>query len=402
MPKITYLDDKLPDDSAHRYRGKFKNKGGLFIVIFLILSFIMGLVGGTGALLVLSSSKTLKDKLGINLQNLNITKTTAEKLVLEESSAIIDSTKKVSPAVVSIISTQNVTNFFGQVTQQQGAGTGLIITNDGYIVTNKHVASDTGANYTVFTSDGKKYDAKVASQDPLNDLAIMKIDAKGLPVVDLGDSDQLQVGQWVIAIGNALGQLQNTVTVGVISARERQLTAGGYGDQTENLENLIQTDAAINSGNSGGPLVNLAGQVVGINTAVASNAQNIGFAIPVNSIKTAISSFQKNGKIVRPLLGLSYVSITPDISQAENLPLDYGALIKSSGNQPAVISGDPADQAGLQEGDIITAINGQRIDQSHPLGSTIQQFSPGDKIEITYLRNNKEQKTNVTLGSIGQ
>ncbi len=394
MAKITYLDDDKENPSPHRYRGVNK-RGGLFIVIFLILAFVMGAVGGTGALLIFSGSKTLKDKLGIDLQNLNINRTSTEKLVLEESSAIIDSTKKVSPAVVSIISTQNVMDFFGQVSQQESAGTGFIFTNDGYILTNKHVGSDTNATYTIFTSDGKKYDGKVVAQDPLNDLAIIKIDAKGLPVVDLGDSDKLQVGEWVIAIGNALGQLQNTVTVGVISARERQLTAGGFGDQTERLENLLQTDAAINPGNSGGPLVNLAGQVIGINTAIAGNAQSIGFAIPINTAKTAISSFQKNGKIVRPLLGVRYALLNSEISKAQNLPIDYGALITAGG----IVAQGPAAKAGLREGDIITAINGDRIDENHPLGTKIQEFNPGDEIEITYLRNNKEQKTTAKLSS---
>lgn len=396
MPKITYLDDEKP---LPRFHG-VKSNTAKFIVFFLILSFIMGVVGGVGSLLVLSSSKTLKDKLGINLQNLNLTHTETTKLVLEESSAIIDSAKKVSPAVVSITSTQNVMDFFGQVTQSQSAGTGFIFTNDGYILTNKHVGSDLNATYAVFTSDGKKYDGKVVAQDPSNDLAIMKIDAKGLPVVDLGDSNQLQVGQWVIAIGNALGQLQNTVTVGVISARERQVVAGDSGTgASESLEHLLQTDAAINPGNSGGPLINLKGQVVGINTAVAGNAQGIGFAIPINTAKTAIQSFQKNGKIIRPILGVRYTTVTSEIQQSQHLTIDYGALIYSSDGQAGVVSGSPADKAGLQNGDIITAINGDRIDQNHPLGTAIQEYNPGDKIEITYMRGNKEHKTSATLSS---
>ena len=397
MPKITYLDE-LDDKIKHRFRGIQKNRGGLFIVLFLVLSLIMGILGGTGALIILSSSATLKDKLGINLQNINLNHTQTTKLVLEESSAIIDSTKKVSPAVVSITATADITDFFGNVTQHESAGTGFIFTNDGYILTNKHVASDTNATYTVFTADGQKHDGKIVAQDPLNDLAIMKIDGKGLPVVNFGDSNQLQVGQWVIAIGNALGQLQNTVTVGVISARERQLTAGDLsGGNTEQLENLLQTDAAINAGNSGGPLVNLSGQVIGMNTAVASNAQSIGFAIPINVATSAISSFEKNGKIVRPLMGVRYVSVDANLQQSQKLPTDYGALIASGG----ITSGGPADKGGLQAGDIITAVNGDRIDSSNPLGSKIQSFNPGDKIQITYLRNGKEQKTNVTLSSTG-
>lgn len=395
MAKITYLNEDQP---LHRYKGK-SGSGGKFIVLFLILSFIMGLAGGVGSLLVLSSNKDLKEKLGINLQNLNISKTTTEKMVLEESSSIIDSTKKVAPSVVSIVITTNVTDIFGRVSEQQGAGTGFIFTNDGYILTNKHVASDLNASYTVFTADGKKYDAKAVAQDPSNDLAIIKIEATGLPVVDLGDSDKLQVGQWVIAIGNALGQLQNTVTVGVVSARERQLTAGGYGDQTERLENLIQTDAAINSGNSGGPLVNMKGQVVGINTAVANGAQSIGFAIPINSAKTAIQSFQKDGKIVRPQLGVRYAMVDSELASVYKLPVDYGAMVNGTQNAPGVIPGGPAAIAGLENGDIITALNDERIDQNNPLGSMIQKYNPGDEIEITYLRGNKENKTKAVLGS---
>jgi serine protease Do len=399
MPKITYLDEL--EKHIPKYRGVDKQKSK-FIILFLFLSLIMGIIGGVGTLAVLSSSSTIKNKLGINLQDLNINHITTNKVVLEESSAIIDSSKKVSPSVVSITSTQNVLDFFGNVTQSQSAGTGFIFTNDGYIITNKHVGSDTSATYSVYTSDGKKYDAKVVSQDPTNDLAIMKINATGLPVVDLGDSDKLEVGQWVIAIGNALGQLQNTVTVGVISARERAITAGSDSSgNSESLENVLQTDAAINSGNSGGPLVNLTGQVVGVNTAMASGAQSIGFAIPINVVKTAIQSFQKNGKIVRPILGVRYTTVTSEIKQSQNLPVDYGALIYGGTNSSGVVAGGAADKAGLQNNDIITAVNGDRIDQNNPLGSYIQQFSPGDKVDITYLRNNKEKTVSVTLGSTG-
>ncbi|AKM82011.1 TPA: PDZ domain-containing protein [Candidatus Berkelbacteria bacterium] len=389
MPKITYLDD---NETTHRYRGK--NSNNRLVVLVLIIGLVMGVIGGAGALFLLSYSPTLKSKLGIDLQTLNINKTTTEKLVLEESSAVIDSSKKVSPAVVSITSTRDVVDFFGQVTQSQSAGTGFVFTNDGYILTNKHVGSDTSATYSVFTADGKKYDGKVVAQDPSNDLSIMKIDAKGLPVVDLGDSDKLQIGQWVIAIGNALGQLQNTVTVGVISARERALTAGGTNGQSEQLENLLQTDAAINSGNSGGPLVNLAGQVIGINTAMASNAQSIGFAIPVNTVKTAIISFQKNGKIIRPQLGVSYVMVTPEIASSKNLSVDHGALISGG-----ISSGSSAENAGLKNGDVITEINGGRVDQNNPLSSKIQTFQPGDTIELTFIRAGKENKVSVKLGS---
>ncbi len=389
MAKINYLDSDFFK----------KNRGGKFIVIFLILAFLMGVVGGTGALLFISSNSSLQKALGIQNSGINLTTTKTEKLQLEESSAIIDTVKKVSPAVVSITTTSNVSDFFGQVYQQQAAGTGFIITNDGLILTNKHVA-ESGSTLTVLMASGKSYSATVAAEDPTNDLAILKINATGLPVVDLGDSNSLQVGQWVVAIGNALGQLQNTVTVGVISARERQLTAGdSSGGSTEQLNNLLQTDAAINSGNSGGPLVNLAGQVVGINTAVASDAQSIGFAIPINQAQQAISSYEKTGKIIKPYLGVSYVTVTPDIASSNNLSVSQGALITASQGQDAVISGSPADKAGLKENDIILEINGQVLDQNNSLGGVISQYNPNDEVTIKYLRGSKDYTVKVKLGS---
>jgi len=389
MPKISYLDEKSP---------KKIRRGGNFIVIFLIFAFLMGIVGGTGAILLLSSNSRLQQILGIKNSSLNISTTTNEKLKLEESSAIIDAAKKVSPAVVSITTTSNVSDFFGNISQQEAAGTGFIITNDGLILTNKHVAQS-GSSLSVMDANGKTYDAKVAALDPTNDLAILKIDATGLPVVDLGNSDDLQVGQWVVAIGNALGQLQNTVTVGVISARERQLVAGGGTGQEEQLNNLLQTDAAINAGNSGGPLVNLAGQVVGINTAVASNAQSIGFAIPINQAKNALDSYQKNGKIIKAYIGVRYVTVTREIAKLKNLSVDYGALLSGSSSLAAVISGSPAAKAGLKDGDVILEINGQKLDENHPLAEEISQFQPNDEIELKILRDNKESTLKLKLGS---
>lgn len=386
MAKIPYLDND-------RKYPQLKN-GQRFIILFLILSFVMGLLGGMGATLVLTSNGRLQEILGIKGGSLNITTTKNEKLKLEESSAIIDATKKVAPAVVSITTSANVENFFGQVTQQQGGGTGFIITNDGLILTNKHVA-EAASSLNVQTFDNKNYSAKVVALDPTNDLAILKIEASGLPVVELGNSDDLQVGQWVVAIGNALGQLQNTVTAGVISARERQLVAGS-GSQQEQLNNLLQTDAAINPGNSGGPLVNLAGQVIGINTAIAGNAQSIGFAIPINQAKVALESYKKSGKIIKPQMGVRYVILNKEISKSNNLPVDFGALI--TGN-PAVVDGSPAQKAGLQSGDIILEVNGTRVDENRPLGAIIQNYQVGDEITIKYLRDKKENTVKLKLGS---
>ena len=256
--------------------------------------------------------------------------------------AVVDAVNKVNPAVVSIVVTEKAKDFLGQPIT--ASGTGFILTADGLVATNKHVASDKNASYSVVTQSGKKYDGKVVDTDPLNDFAIIKIDAKDLPVVSLGFSDQLKLGETVIAIGNALGEYQNSVTTGVVSATNRSITAQGE-DSASRLEGLIQVDAAINSGNSGGPLINLAGQVVGINTAVDVQAQNIGFAIPINDLRPAIDSVVKEGRIIRPMLGVRYVTITPEIAALNSLPVEQGALLASGNGGPALVAGGPAVKA---------------------------------------------------------
>ena len=268
----------------------------LVIIASLLAMFVVGGLGALAALDLATKSPSLRQYLGLVNPDGKVT-ARQEKLILEENSAVISSVEKVSPAVVSIVTTRNVRNLFGDVFEQQGGGTGFIISTDGTILTNRHVVSDPRAEYTVITSDGKDYPAKVLATDPspTADLAIVKIEATGLPVVELGSSDDLKIGQFVVAIGNALAEFQNTVTLGVVSAKDRHLTAAGV-DGQERLEGLIQTDAAINPGNSGGPLINLKGQVVGINTAVSSDAQNIGFATPIELAESAIKSFTKNGK----------------------------------------------------------------------------------------------------------
>ncbi|EKD56969.1 MAG: protease Do [uncultured bacterium] len=398
-PKIIYADENgdIPEFDKKHKRGK---KGALFIVFFLFFAFLMGIVGGVGSTILLTTNESIRDNLGLKDLNINTTKT--EKVVLEESSAIIDSVKKVSPAVVSISTSDNVTDFFGRTIEEKGGGTGFIITNDGMIVTNKHVVESDSATYTVFTSDGKDYLAKIIAKDAFNDLAVIKIEASGLPTVELGDSDNIEIGQWVVAIGNALGEFSNTVTVGVISATERQITATGGSGLTENLAGLLQTDTAINSGNSGGPLINIKGQVIGINTAVAGNAQNIGFAIPINSAKKAIDSIKKSGKISRPMMGVRYVPITKEIAKANQLSVDYGiwVLRGTSRSDVAVVPGSPADKAGIVENDIITAINGDNITEKQTLLQILQKYNVGDKVGLTLLRKGKEMKVDLTLAEM--
>lgn len=318
---------------------------------------------------------------------------------VEEQSATIDVVKKISPSVVSITAEQSTLNFFGQPTTSKSAGTGFVVTSSGLILTNKHVVSDSGPDYSVFTSDGKEYKAKVQAIDPSFDIAFLKIDAKDLTVAELGDSDNIEVGQSVIAVGNALGQYQNTVTTGVVSAVGRAIEAGDSTGASEVLENLIQTDAAINPGNSGGPLVNIGGQVIGINTAVDQSGQGIGFAIPINLAKSALDSVEKNGKIVRPYLGVRYINITKEFAARNNLGVDHGALIYASGNDFAVIHGSPAQKAGLKEEDIILKINDTELGQGKSLVSVLSNFSVGDKVTITFLRDGKEAKTTAVLAA---
>lgn len=323
----------------------------------------------------------------------------SKQVVIDQQTAVTNVSNKVGPSVVSIVSgTTQVDPYTGDSTlAKTGAGTGIIVTSDGLIMTNKHVV-DGSQSFTITTSDNKEYpNAKIVAVDTNNDLAFLRVDAKSLQPADLGDSDKVQVGQSVVAIGNALGQFQNTVTTGVISGKSRPITASGGNGGSENLTNLFQTDAAINPGNSGGPLVDIEGKVIGINTAVAGSAQNIGFAIPINDAKVALDSVIKTGKIIRPYLGVRYITINEQIAKENNLPVANGALLYSSGNQIAVLPSSPASKAGLKQGDIITEIDGVKIDQNNTIGSVIGKKKPGEKIKITFIRDGKQQSTSAQL-----
>ncbi|MBN2585610.1 trypsin-like peptidase domain-containing protein [Patescibacteria group bacterium] len=315
--------------------------------------------------------------------------------------SVEDVVAKVSPAVASITYTNQVTGFFGGTYEQTGSGTGFIIRNNGLIVTNRHVAS-ADAKYTVTTSSGKTYDATVVARDAFNDLAVLKISASNLPVATLGDSSKLRVGQQVVAIGNALGQYQNTVTTGIISGIGRAITAGGGSGGSEQIDNVIQTDAAINPGNSGGPLVNLAGEVIGINTAIDIQGQSIGFAIPINDVKSSIEAVAAGGKISRPMLGIRYMTITPELAAANHMSVDKGAIVTRGANASefAVTPGGPADKAGIKENDIITVLDGKTIDESVTIPSVLKLHKPGDVIKVKLLRGGKTMEVSVTLGEM--
>jgi len=395
------------------------------IALVVLLSFLFGLGGALFGVSFLSSGRI---SFGLNNSGFGI-----KTIQVNEESAIIDVVKRANPAVVSIIISKDLNKIPGYSTsspfdfgpfsfdpffqsrtpnsgsstnnqpniQQIGGGSGFIISADGLIVTNKHVVEDTTATYTVLTNDGKKYDAKVLSRDPVNDLALVKISASGLPTLVLGDSTKLQIGQDVVAIGNSLGQYQNTVTRGIVSGIGRTITAGdATSASSEQLEGVIQTDAAINPGNSGGPLLDIGGSVIGINTAIDSQGQLVGFAIPSADIKADLASFQKFGQIVKPFLGIRYVLVNQTIQEQNKLSVDYGALVVSGGtpSTPAVVSGSAADKAGFKEGDIVLEVNGQKIDENNSLAGYLKNFNPGDVVKMKVLSGTTTKDITVTLG----
>lgn len=335
--------------------------------------------------------------------------------IVSEESVTIDIVKKVGPSVVTVVEqlppqSQTPSMDFGPFgffnipgggtsdqSEPQAIGSGFIINSSGLVVTNKHVVADTSGKYQVITADNKRYDVQKIYRDSANDVAVIKIDPSQnagttLKPVTLGDSSNLQVGQFAIAIGTALGEFRNTVTTGVISGLGRGITAGdALQGETENLNNVIQTSAAINPGNSGGPLLNSSGLVIGVNTAVASSGQNIGFALPVNLIKDSLSTFNQTG-FERPYLGIGYKAISQAVALMNDVP--EGAYVQQ------VVSGSPADQAGIQVGDIIVKIDGERLtDQDGSLASIIVKKKVGQTITITYWRNSKTQDTKATLTS---
>lgn len=317
-----------------------------------------------------------------------------------QEGSIAEIAEKVSPSVVSIVTSVEGTDWFGRSVESQAAGTGIIVSADGLILTNKHVISD-AKEIAVVLDDGTTFEnVKIVATDPNNDIAFLKIaDVTDLAPATLGDSKTLSVGQQVMAIGNAMGQYQNTVTVGVISGLGRTVTAADEsGQKTETLTDMIQTDAAINSGNSGGPLVNAAGQVIGINTATSSTAENMGFAIPISAVKGMLGQLTSGASnAARAYLGVYSVQITPEVAKQYNLPVTAGAYVYSGSAQQPVINGSPAAKAGIKEGDIIVTVNGAKVGEDASLANLIAEYKPGDKVKLGVIRDGQEQTIEVTL-----
>jgi 2-alkenal reductase len=312
------------------------------------------------------------------------------EVTLDEASAVIEAVTSVAPAVVTIrVET---------TTGGTGSGSGFIFDPDGWILTNRHVAGD-AASMVVTLADSRRFDATLVGVDTLTDLAIVKIEASDLPTAPIGSSAALEIGQLAIAIGNPLGDFADTVTTGVVSGLGRDIVAGD-GQTSDDLRHLIQTDAAINPGNSGGPLVNSLGQVIGINTAVSSSAQGIGFAIPIDFAKPVMALALAGDPMVRPYVGVFYTMITPQLAIDENLPVDAGALIDEGPSGVAVIPGTPAAPAALQAGDIITELGGRPVVEGRDIVVLLLPFRPGDTVSLTVLRGGEELEIEVILGEL--
>jgi len=400
---------ELPETSQNKTDKKFFKKTWniIFLTFVLAISVFIGLNIGQGV----ESIKPLTEAI-------------QENNYIEEpqqEGMVIAAVEQSMPSVVSVIVKKFSNDIYEQyfegglleiipyyeikegednVLEQIGAGTGFIVSEEGLVITNKHVVEDEDAVYSILTNDGEEYDVEILSQNPAQDIAILKIlNAEGVSFqpLKLGDSSSIKLGQTAIAIGNALGMYQNTVSVGVISGLQRDVLAQGNNGAYEKLEDIIQTDAAINSGNSGGPLLNSKGEVIAINTAVSLDGENIGFAIPINKAKKDLAQVEAEGKISYPFIGIRYLTLDEDYSEELGLSVDYGAYIveQEEGDEPSVVKNSPAEKVGLQEKDIILEVDGQQVNQDNNLVNILQNYLPGDTLNLKVLRG--ENNINVEL-----
>jgi len=390
---------------------------------FLVLSLLVGFCGGLFAFFV---SLYAWGALG---EYTSWTEHIERQILINEEQGIIELVEKTNPSVVSIVIEKEIQqsrgfvpspffdDFFGALPpfffdegnpthspsepqlRRVGGGSGFIVSEDGLIVTNKHVISDDAARYTVVLSDGREFVAEVVARDPTLDIGLIRITESGLPTLTLGDSDTLRMGQSVVAIGYALAEFGNTVTKGVVSGIGRRVTAGNGRGMSEVLDEAIQTDAAINPGNSGGPLLDLNGNVVGINTAVSREGQLVGFAIPINHARKTIESVQREGRIVRPWIGVRYIPVTSRLVASNNLMVEYGVLVSRGAtiDDLAVIPGSPADKAGIVENDIILEIDGIRLDENDSFARIVGRYDVGDRVRLKVLHREEEREVDVVL-----
>ncbi|MGA2488977.1 MAG: trypsin-like peptidase domain-containing protein [Anaerolineales bacterium] len=379
----------------------------LYLALVILLAGVAALSGAAaGGVAVYQVMSQNKPAAVVSTSPVVESQTASSKNQSQGTTLIVDTTQvettvtqavqKIGPSVVTVVGTvQGQLTPFGMTSNGTVSGSGVFISNQGYILTNNHVIADTQGDLTIVLADGTQEKATIVGADQYSDIAVLKTTGKVPAVATLGNSDVLTPGETVIAIGSPLGDFKNTVTEGVVSATGRSIDTGdGY-----SIDNLIQTDAAINQGNSGGPLVNLAGEVIAINTLIVRNsgtgtvAEGLGFAIPINTAKTVAEQLIQNGSIAHPYLGISFQPITPDIANAYRLPVQYGAYVTD------VAANSPASKAGLQQGDIITSLGGVSVDSTHDYINVLFNFKPGDQMKVEFNRNGKAMQVQVTLGT---
>lgn len=372
----------------------------LFVVLVIVIAMGAGMTGALagGAVVYFAMPRAQASSSSVSNQVAEVQQVAPASIQVsstEVETAITQAVENVGPAVVTVtgkVTTQ--ASPFGGTVEGTASGSGVIISADGYIVTNNHVVADTNSLEVIF-ANGETVEAKLIGTDEFTDLAVLKVEGAVPAYASLGNSDVLKPGESVIAIGSPLGDFKNTVTVGVISALERSLDTGnGY-----LMEGLIQTDAAINEGNSGGPLVNLAGQVVGLNTMIVRGSgyssavvEGMGFSIPANTVQAVAEQLISTGKVSRPYMGIRWQSVTPSLAQRYNLPVEWGTYLSQ------IVDGSPADKAGLKEGDIITKIGDVSIDETHPFMNALYQYKPGEEVKLTIQRDMQSMEVTITLG----
>ncbi|MBI2781984.1 MAG: trypsin-like peptidase domain-containing protein [Chloroflexi bacterium] len=378
-------------------------RGGIGIGMILGAALLSAVLASGGTVLLLESTGALNRAAGPG-QSSPVAASTQRTVTVDDSSAIVAAAANVSPAVVRITATGVSQDAFGGTLPETGIGSGIIYDADGWILTNRHVVltgdKAIASSLTVELKDGREFTGTVYGIDTLTDLAIVKVDATGLPAAPMGKSADIKVGQLAIAIGSPLGTYTSTVTTGIISATGRTVQI----DATISLHNLIQTDAAINPGNSGGPLLDAAGAVIGINTAVERDSTGIGFAIPIDIARPIMAQALAGEPLARPYLGIRYTQIDAKVKKAKSLTVDAGALIgpatdAAGATQPAITPGSPAEAAGLKDGDIIVRIQDQAVDSEHPLDAILTSYRPGQVVKLTVLRGTTEVTISVTLGT---
>ena len=406
------------------------------VLLVLLVSFVTALVTGIVTVTLVNQApppvtqtiqKIIERSVGVIPEPLpKDERKELESAALARDVLIGDIVSRASPAVLSVVATKDIPvieqyfvdpfggdeflkQFFPDLRvpqyRQKGteklkvsSGSGFFVSPDGYLVTNKHVVEDQDAEYSIVTNDKKTLKAKVIARDPLNDLAVLKVEGNNFTFVKLGNSDDVKIGHTVIAIGNALGEFANSVSVGIVSGLMRDIIASGAKSGPEALTEVMQTDAAINPGNSGGPLLNLKSEAIALNVAMAQGAENIGFALPINQIKRGLGEAKEKGKITYPLLGVRYTLVTPEIKEKQKLAVDYGALVlKGQNGEAAVVLGSPADKAGIKEKNIILEFGGVKITKNTPLAKLIQNNKVGNKVKLKILRDGKESTLELTL-----